>query len=83
MITGFILSIFYSFLAFFIGLLPVIAFPSEITNAISTLWGYINAWSFLFPVSTLLAALTIAFVYHGVVLAWHFAELIAHYVRGN
>jgi len=83
MITGFLLSIMYGFLSFMVGLLPTTSLPTGITDAITLIWGYINAWSYIFPVGTLLSALGIAFAFHGALLLWRFIHLIGGYIRGR
>lgn len=83
MITGFFLSVGLAVLQFFVGLLPVSAFPSSITAAIQTVWYYINAVSFLLPVDTLLTVLGLAMLFHGTLLTWRFANLIGGYLRGR
>jgi len=83
MITGFLLQIFYSLLYFFAARLPAIAFPAAITGAIQTIWYYINAVSFLLPVSTILIVLGLAMVFHSVILVWRLGNYIAGYVRGK
>lgn len=83
MITGFFLRIGYVILNFFVGVLPIAAFPTQITSAIQVIAGYMNAWSFIFPVATLLQVLAVAFVYHFAIMAWHYAHLIGRYLRGR
>lgn len=83
MITGFFLSLGLSVLTFFITLLPVAAFPSGITNAVNTIWGYINAVSFLLPVGTLVSVLAIAFAFHTTILLWRIVNYVMGYLRGN
>jgi len=82
MIIGFFLQIFYMFLAFVINLLPVYAIPTGITQAIATIWGDINAWSFIFPVATLAQVLVVAMIFHGAIFAWHYFHLIFRKIRG-
>jgi len=83
MITGFFLQVFYVFIAFFVGLLPVSEFPDEVTTAIQQAWFYLNSFSFIFPVSTLLTILLIASIFHGAVLLWRLAHLVGGYIRGK
>jgi len=83
MITGFFLSIFYAIIAFFVGLLPVIAFPTAVTSAFTTIMGYVNALSFLLPVSTLLQVLGYAMIFHAAILGWRLVHLIGRYLRGR
>jgi len=83
MITSFLLSVLYQFLSFFIGLLPSVDFPTAITTAISTIWYYLNAVSFLLPVSTILTVLGLAITFHLAILGWRLAHLIGGYIRGK
>jgi len=87
MIIGFFLSLFLSILQFVIGLLPAatgtLAFPAAITTAVATIGYYMNAWSYIFPVSTLLSVLVVAFLFHGAVFVWHFFHMIMRYIRGR
>jgi len=83
MITGFFLQIFLTLIMFFVGLLPVVAFPSQITSAIATVWGAVNAFSFIFPVGTLLTVLGIAMTFHLTMIGWNFANYIARWIRGR
>jgi len=83
MITGFLISIFTAFVGFLIGLLPVIAFPTEFGDAVELVWGYVQAMSFLFPVATLLSVLSIAITFHLGVFGFKFTRWVIHLVRGN
>jgi len=83
MITGSILALILVLLQFFVNLLPVAAFPTEIAIAIGTMWGYVTSYNFLFPVSTLLTILGIAMIFHATLLVWRLANFIGHYIRGN
>lgn len=83
MITGFFLQIFYAFVSFFVSILPTVAFPSALGSAITSIWGYMNALSFLFPIQTLLAVLGMAFTFHAALLTWRLFHLVAGYLRGN
>jgi len=83
MITGFFLQVGYAFLSFLVGLLPVIAFPASASAAISTVWGYVNALSFLLPVSTILTVFVLALSFHVAVLLWRLLNLVASYIRGR
>jgi len=83
MITGFFLQIGLAFISFIVGVLPIAQFPPEITASIVSIGQYLNAWSYIFPVGTLLQVLAAAFIFHGTVAAWHFLHLIARYIRGR
>lgn len=83
MITGFFLRIGFIVLNFVVGLLPVIAFPTAITSAVVAVAGYINAWSYIFPVGTLFTVLTLAMIFHIAVIVWKYAHLVGRYIRGR
>jgi len=83
MITGYLLAFLLTFLNFFVGLLPTVAFPAGLSTAITSISYYINAYSFLFPVSTLFTVLGLAFTFHMSILLWRLGNFIMHYIRGN
>jgi len=83
MITGFFLQIFYALVSFFIGLLPVIAMPASWTSALSLVWTYLNQYSFLFPVTTLVSVLSFAVVFHLALLGYDLSLKIYHMIRGR
>jgi len=83
MITGFFLRVFYVVIAWFVNILPVVSFPSEVSSAITTVAGYLNAWTFIFPVGTLFLVLGIAFIFHFAVMSWHYGHLVLRYIRGR
>lgn len=83
MITGFFLRVLYIIMAFFVGLLPSSVFPPEITQGVQTAWYWINAFSWLFPVGTLLSVLALATLFHGSLIIWHGGHLVLRYIRGR
>jgi len=83
MIIGFLLQIFFAVLAFFVGLLPVVAMPSGWTSSLALIWYYVNSFSFLFPVTTLLTVLVFALSFHVIVLFFRFVLWIIHLIRGR
>jgi len=83
MIVGFFLDIIYTFVAFFVNLLPMTAYPQSLADSIRTAWYYINALSFLLPMSTILTVLVLAMSFHVAVLLWRLAHLIGGYIRGR
>lgn len=83
MITGFFLRIFYVVFEWFVSILPTVPFPIQVTQAITTIGGYLNAWTYIFPVGTLFAVLSVAFVFHFAVMGWHYGHLILRYLRGR
>jgi len=83
MITGFFLQIFYTVIAFFVGLLPVIAVPADWANALALIWGYLQSFSFLFPVATLVSVLSVALTFHLALLSYDLSIKVYHMIRGK
>jgi len=83
MIIGFFLGIFYTVLAFLVGLLPVSAFPPQIISGWAYMWGLINAVTFLFPVDQLLLILALWFLLMKTKLIVLIAKVIARMSRGH
>lgn len=83
MITAFFLTIAYNFLNFLVGLLPVgSALTSTWVSGVYTLWAYINSFSFIVPVGTLVTCLAIAMAFHLFVFAWKFLHWVWSLLRG-
>lgn len=70
MITGFFLSLLYTFLSFMVGLLPTTAFPVGISSGITMFWGYVNLFSMVVPVSTIATVMGLMFGYLIVFQLW-------------
>lgn len=83
MITGALLFLLYGIISFIVGLLPAISFPVSFTTAIQATWYYVNAYSFLLPMSTILSVLGIALTFHVVLMLWRLAHLVGGYLRGK
>jgi len=82
MITGFFISIVTTVVVFFVGLLPIIAVPMDWISAVNLIWGYMNALSFLLPISTLLTILSLVITIEVAVFLWHFSLKLYHMIRG-
>jgi len=83
MITGFFIQIIAAVVLFALAILPTGDLPSGITDALVLIWSYINMFSFLFPVDTLLSVLLLAFLYHGILLLFDMALWVIGLIRGN
>jgi len=70
MITGFFISVFASILSFVVGFLPTIAFPTEITAAVLYIWSFVNLFSMVIPVQTILTVMLLMFSYYGIIFLW-------------
>jgi len=83
MIPGFFISVFAATVNFLIGLLPEVAFPTQIATSISLVMGYVNAMNWLFPVSTLITCLGIVISFEIGVFVFKFTRWLIHLIRGN
>jgi len=83
MITGFFLNIISSTLIFIISFLPQYTYPEIITTSITTMWGYISAFSIIFPIGNILTVIIISTFFHVVLWGWDFSVWIIHLIRGR
>lgn len=83
MITGFLLQILYTVVAFFVAVLPIIAMPTGWTDALTLIWSYLNSFSFLFPVGTLVSVLGFAVAFHLTLLGYDISLKVYHMIRGK
>lgn len=82
MIIGYILSILYTILAFFVGILPTTSVPTGWLDALALIWGYLNSFTFLFPVSTLVSVLGVAVAFHLALLGYDLSLKVYKMIRG-
>jgi len=72
MITGFFLSLPAYLLMVIFSIFPSgQPAPPEWVNSVYLIWAYINSFSFIVPVSTLVFCLTIAMVFHLSIFLYH------------
>jgi len=71
MIVGFFLNIGLVIVNFIVNLLPTTPFPPQIPEGIIAFWGYVNLFSLVIPVSTLLTVIVFSLFYEGAILVWH------------
>jgi len=83
MITSFLLGLLISILSWAVSWLPIWDLPIEFTNAIATVWGYMNAFSFMWPVGSMVLLFAVVSVYYGAMLAFDITLWIIHLFRGN
>jgi len=83
MITGFLMQMGIALIGFFVGLLPIVAMPSGWTDAFTLIWGYMNAFSFLFPMATLVSVLSLALTFHLTLLGYDVSLKVYHMIRGH
>jgi len=83
MITDFFLSLPAYLLQFIVGVLPAgQQVPTEWTSAVFKVWSYINSFSFIFPVDTLLWCLGIAMTFHLAIFTFHAVQWIIRHIPG-
>lgn len=71
MIVGFFLNIVLAFVTVVIGLLPTTPFPTQISTGIIMMWGYVNLFSMVIPVETILTVIVLSILYEAGILLWH------------
>jgi len=72
MITEFFLSIPYFIIKGLIGIIPTgSGVPVEFTNAIYTMWSYVQNFAFIIPISTILWCLGIILTFELGLFTWH------------
>lgn len=76
MITTFLLTLLNSFIAFLLGLLPSGHLPASILSGIGYLWSLINAFTYVIPVQTLLAALLLMIAVDAALFLWRLINWI-------
>lgn len=81
MITGFFLSLLLTVATFIVGLLPTYAFPTAISNAITTFWSYVNLFSLVIPVGTIAVCIGIMTLFYGVEFLWQAAHWVLRRFR--
>jgi putative flippase GtrA len=82
MITGIILTIFYSFVNLLFALLPSGHLPTQISSAFAYFMGVVNSFSFVVPVDTLIQAALVVLAFDGAMLVWYFVNWIIRKVPG-
>jgi len=82
MIVTFVLNFFYNLLVYLANVLPTGFLPQGINDAINYFWGALNAFSYVFPVVTLLEALSVVLVFDAAVLFWHIFQWILMKIPG-
>lgn len=82
MIIGFFIQLITVLVTAFVSLLPVINIPTGWTDAITLIWGYVNAMSFLLPISTLLTILGLVVSIEVFIFTYHFSLKLYHMIRG-
>jgi hypothetical protein len=84
MITGWLLKLIGIVILWVISLLPDVGtgLPTGISDAITAVAGYINAFSFFFPFATLFEVVGVALTFEVAVLLWRMFNWTIKRVKG-
>jgi len=82
MIVTIILNAFFDFLVFLVGFLPVGSIPTAIGTSLNFLFGVLNTFNYVIPISTMLLAALATLVLDGAILLWHFINWIIRKIPG-
>jgi len=82
MISSFFLTFFALFLSGLLSLLPSGSLPLEISASLTSVWGFVNAFSYVIAVDTLLQVVALAIAFDIVVLVWHLIQWIIRKIPG-
>lgn len=83
MITGFFLNVLLVLLNFFFGLVPPFPMPAPVLSSLTFIVGLMNAWTWLFPVGTLLTVVGLSISFHLALVLFDLAIWIIHLIRGK
>jgi hypothetical protein len=85
MITGAIINIFYSVIAFLIGILPTgdLGIPQAFIDGLNLIVQYVYAWDWLLPVGDLLAAFVTVVGFYAILMLVKTVLWIIRTIRGS
>jgi hypothetical protein len=83
MIPDIFLNLFYSFITFFVNLLPVASISSTVTTGINTFFNNVNQYNSIFPIDTAVTIMGLIVAFYVAVLLWDMVKWVIHLVRGN
>jgi len=82
MITGFLLTLVFSLASWVLGLLPLgTALPSQFSDAVTLIAGYLSAYSWLLPVYQLISALIFVVLFDTVILGFKLSVWVLKLIR--
>jgi len=82
MIFTYLLELFYNFISFIIGILPIGNLPTVVTSSFATIFGIANQFSYVIPIATLMKAFVVVIAFDGAILGWHFLNWIIRKIPG-
>jgi len=84
MITGILLKLLLAVITYLINWLPdATPLPAAFASGVTTVWAYVNAFSFLIPMNALTVCLSIALVFHGAIIGFQSLHWIIGKLRGS
>jgi len=83
MIGTFLLNALSGLLLLLISILPSYALPSSISSSLASVISYGQAFSFIFPISTLITVAGLALLFHLGILGFKLLNWIIGKVRGS
>jgi len=81
MIYGFYIFVFTTLIGAIIAALPDIPYDQDVTTSIHAVWLYVQAFSWLFPISTLVTVVQIAIAFHLSIFVFDFSLKVYELVR--
>lgn len=82
MIISFFLSILFLLVNGVVSLLPVGELPVAFGTSVASIWGYVNVFSYVIAVSTLIQVVVLYIGFDLVVLLWHVVNWIIRKIPG-
>jgi len=82
MIASFFVSASTLVLSFLLGLLPEGTLPVSVSSSLTSIWGMVNAFSYLIALDTLIVVLVLVIGFDLIVLLWHIIQWIIRKVPG-
>jgi len=82
MIGTFFLTILNSFLGLLVGFLPTGGLPAEVSSSITSVWGFVNAFSYVIALDTAIQVLVVVIGFELILLLWAFVNWIIRKIPG-
>jgi len=82
MITSAFLIILASLLTFLVGFLPVGTLPASVSASLVSVWGMVNAFSYLIALDTFITILVLVVAFDLIVFLWHLIQWVIRKVPG-
>jgi len=57
-------------------------FPPQFQLGVQMAWGFISAWSYIIPLSTIISVLVLSLIFQGTFWGWQGAKWLIEVIRG-